>query len=81
MVFHSDWERRAFAIVVRLCEQGQFEWNEFQQQLVECIGDAERDDPQNPSRGYYDSWLASLEVLLRRRQLLEPLPHATQETW
>jgi nitrile hydratase accessory protein len=81
MVFLSDWERRAFAIVVNLADQGQFEWSEFQQQLIDCISDAERDDPQNPSRGYYESWLASLEALLRRKQLLEPLPHAARKAW
>ena len=70
MVFHDEWERRAFAIAVSLAEQGQFEWSEFQQQLIESIAKAEQDDPQNPSRGYYESWLASLEALLRKKQLL-----------
>ncbi len=79
MVFNSDWERRVFAIVVSLAEQGRFEWREFQQQLIDCIGDAEREDPQTPSRGYYESWLASLEALLRRKQLLEPAPPAARE--
>ena len=70
MVFHDEWERRAFAIAVSLAEQGQFEWREFQQQLIESIAKAEQDDPQNPSRGYYESWLASLEALLRQKLLL-----------
>lgn len=70
MVFHDDWERRAFAIAVSLADQGQFEWSEFQQQLITCIAEAEQGDPQNPSRGYYESWLVSLETVLRRKQLL-----------
>jgi nitrile hydratase accessory protein len=70
MVFHDEWERRAFAIAVSLAEQGQLKWSEFQQQLIECIAEAERGDPQSPSRGYYESWLASLEALLRKKQLL-----------
>jgi nitrile hydratase accessory protein len=81
LVFHNEWERRAFAIVVSLAEQGQLKWSDFQLQLIECISDAERDDPRNPSRGYYESWLASLEALLRRKQLLEPLPDAAREAW
>jgi nitrile hydratase accessory protein len=70
LVFHNEWERRAFAIAVSLAEQGQFEWREFQQQLIESIAEAERRDPQNPSRGYYESWLVSLEAVLRKKQLL-----------
>lgn len=70
MVFHQEWERRAFALAVSLAEQGQFQWSEFQQQLIESIADAERHDPQNPSRGYYESWLLSLETVLRKKQLL-----------
>jgi nitrile hydratase accessory protein len=72
MVFESDWERRAFAIVVSLAQQGRFEWGEFQQQLIDCINDAEREDVQGPGRGYYESWLAALEALLRKKRLLEP---------
>jgi nitrile hydratase accessory protein len=79
LVFHTDWERRAFAIVVSLAVQGRFEWREFQQQLIECISEAERDDPHNPSRGYYESWLASLEALLGKKQLFELLPDAARK--
>lgn len=75
LVFGNDWERRAFAIAVCLAEQGMFDWSEFQQQLIESVGEAERGDPQNPERGYYESWLMSLERLLARKQLLaRPAP-------
>jgi len=70
LVFHTEWERRAFAIAVSLAVQGQFEWSEFQQQLIESIAEAERGDPQNPSRGYYESWLVSLETVLRKKRIL-----------
>ncbi len=70
LVFHADWERRAFAIAVDLAEQGVFEWSEFQQQLSRAIAEAERDDPRHPSRGYYESWLVALEALLEEKRLL-----------
>ena len=69
MVFHNEWERRAFAIAVSLAEQGAYDWSEFQQQLIAAVAEAEKDDPMNPSRGYYESWLASLEALLREKEL------------
>jgi nitrile hydratase accessory protein len=71
LVFNDDWERRAFALAVSLAEQGLFEWQEFQQHLISSVGEAERDDPQHPARGYYESWLVSLERLLERKRLLE----------
>ena len=70
LVFHNDWERRAFALAVSLSEQGLYDWSEFQQQLIKAVGDAEKDDPRQPSRGYYESWLVSLEALLAEKKLL-----------
>lgn len=75
LVFHNDWERKAFAIAVDLAEQGVIEWSEFQQQLITAIAEAEQDDPQNPSRGYYESWLAALESLLAEKNLVVNLKH------
>jgi nitrile hydratase accessory protein len=66
LVFHDEWERRAFAIAVSLAEQGRFEWLEFQQQLIKAIALAESADAQRPSRGYYESWMAALEALLAK---------------
>jgi nitrile hydratase accessory protein len=70
MVFHDEWERRVFAIAVSLAERGELQWSEFQQQLIESIAESERADPRAPARGYYESWLVSLENLLRKKQLL-----------
>ena len=72
LVFHDEWERRAFAIAVSLAEQGRCDWSEFQQQLIKAIAEAEGNDAQNPSRGYYESWLIALEALLREKELLNP---------
>ena len=72
LVFHDEWERRAFAIAVSLAERGLYEWGEFQRELIKSIADAEGHDAQNPSRGYYESWLVSLEALLREKDLLNP---------
>jgi len=67
MVFHDEWERKSFTLAVSLSEQGLFEWHEFQSELISAIKDAEGDDPHHPSRGYFESWLVSLENLLEKR--------------
>jgi nitrile hydratase accessory protein len=69
LLFHADWERRAFALAVNLAEQGVFGWTEFQRQLIRAVADAERDDPLHPTRGYYESWLVALEALLEQKRL------------
>ena len=70
LVFHDEWERRAFAMAVSLAEQGVFEWNDFQRQLIKAVARAEEEDLLNPSRGYYESWLAALEAVLAEKQVL-----------
>ena len=70
LVFHDDWERRAFAKAVVLAESGQYEWPVFQRQLIAAIAAAEMEDPQNPSNDYYESWLQSLENILIEQGIL-----------
>lgn len=70
LVFHDEWERRAFAMAVALAESGQYDWREFQQQLIASIDEAEQGNPQNPTRDYYESWLLALETLLSERGIL-----------
>lgn len=73
LVFHDDWERRAFAMAVALCEQGHYPWETFRDQLIAEInatGDIEQQmSPQAP--GYYEHWLASLEKVLTQCGLLD----------
>lgn len=71
LVFHDEWERRAFAMAVSLAEQGLLEWKDFQHQLTKAVASAEEIDPLHPSRGYYESWLAALEAVLAEKQMLE----------
>ena len=68
-MFHDDWERRAFALAVSLCEEGHYEWAEFQAELIAAVSEAEGDNPMQPSRGYYESWLVALERLLDKSGL------------
>jgi nitrile hydratase accessory protein len=83
MVFHDEWERRAFAMAVALHEKGLFRWEAFQRALIAAIREAEarhpNTDPAAP--GYYEHWLRALETVLGDGELLAdqgvpPLEHA-----
>lgn len=73
LVFHDDWERRAFAMAVALCDRGHYPWETFREQLIAEInasGDLDKQlAPDAP--GYYEHWLNSLETVLRKCGLVE----------
>ena len=55
-VFNEPWEAQAFAMVVKLHEQGAFTWTEWAETLGAEIKSVERP--------YYESWLAALEKIV-----------------
>ena len=74
LVFHDNWERRAFALAVALCEQGHYEWDGFRQHLIASIA-SEDDTPEHPdpnAPGYYEHWLAALEKTLATIGMIPP---------
>jgi nitrile hydratase accessory protein len=77
LVFHDPWERKAFAMAVSLCEQGLYKWDEFRDCLIAEIAAAEQaagpHAPASALPSYYESWLAALEKLLRKKGIVLPL--------
>ena len=73
LVFHDNWERRAFAIAIALYEKGYYDWDDFRRILIDQI-DASGETALNPmpdNPGYYEHWLSSLEKLLTERHILD----------
>jgi len=71
-VFAEPWEAQAFALAVKLSEQGYFTWKEWAATLAEEIKAASiRGEPDDGSR-YYHHWLAALERLVAAKGLCEP---------
>lgn len=70
-VFSEPWEARAFAVAVALSEAGQFQWAEFQQNLIEEIDAAEKTG-RTTSGGadYYRYWLGALTRLLNAKGIV-----------
>ncbi len=68
-MFAEPWQAQAFALAVRLSEQGWFTWQEWAEALGEQIrAAAERGEPDDGSH-YYEHWLAALEQLVTAKGL------------
>jgi nitrile hydratase accessory protein len=70
-VFAEPWEAQAFALAVKLSEQGHFTWSEWAAALgAELEAAAERGEPDDGSH-YYEHWLAALERLVTEKGLTD----------
>jgi len=69
-VFKAPWEAQAFAMTLSLHQRGVFTWREWADALAaELAAVAARGEPDDGSR-YYQHWLAALEKLVARKQLI-----------
>jgi len=69
--FEEPWEAQAFALAVKLSEQGHFTWKEWVNTLAdELKAAADRGEPDDGSRYYY-YWLAALERLVTSKGPLD----------
>jgi nitrile hydratase accessory protein len=59
-VFEEPWQAQAFAMAVRLHEEGHFEWSEWASELGRQISS----DEAGHDGGYYEHWLSTLEVMV-----------------
>ncbi len=81
-VFAEPWQAQAFALAVKLSEQGHFTWKEWAAALAEELkAAAQRGEPDDGSR-YYQHWLAALERLVTTKDLSDPATLlARKEAW
>jgi len=68
--FREPWEAEAFALAVKLHEQGAFTWNEWAETLAEEIRQAQARGDPDLGDTYYRHWLAALERLVTAKGLL-----------
>ena len=81
-VFAEPWEAQAFALAVKLSEQGHFTWKEWAAALAdELKAAATRGEPDDGSH-YYQHWLTALERLVTAKGLSDPATLlARKEAW
>ena len=74
-MFAEPWQAQAFALAVKLSEQGHFTWKEWAATLAaELEAASKRGEPGGRSDDgshYYDHWLAALERLVQAKGLLD----------
>ena len=69
-VFKAPWEAQAFAMTLSLHTRGVFTWREWADILAaELAAAAARGEPDDGTH-YYRHWLAALEKLVARKQLV-----------
>jgi nitrile hydratase accessory protein len=64
LVFAEPWQSRAFGLAMALNAGGVFEWEDFRQQLIAAIAEAEREATDEEPFSYYRCWLLALERVL-----------------
>lgn len=81
-VFREPWEAQAFALAVKLSQQGYFTWKEWAAALAEELKDAaDRGEPDDGTH-YYEHWLATLERLVTAKGLSDSAALAARkEEW
>jgi len=81
-VFAEPWQAQAFAMAVKLAEQGHFTWKEWAEALAEEIRAAAARGETDDGTRYYHHWLAALERLVAAKGLSNPAEMvARKEAW
>ena len=81
-VFAEPWQAQAFALAVKLSEQGHFTWKEWAAALAAELKSAADQGQPDDGTHYYDHWLAALERLVTAKGLSDPAALvARKEAW
>jgi nitrile hydratase accessory protein len=70
-VFAEPWQAQAFALAVKLSEQGHFTWKEWSAALADELRVAASSGEPDDGSHYYDHWLAALEHLATAKGLAD----------
>jgi nitrile hydratase accessory protein len=68
-VFAEPWQAQAFALAIKLSEQGHFTWKEWAAALAAELKRAEERGEPDDGTHYYEHWVAALERLVTSKGL------------
>lgn len=71
VVFDEPWQAEAFALAVRLSEQGYFTWTEWAATLANELDAASERGEIDDGSNYYNHWLTALEKIVTAKGLLD----------
>ena len=71
LVFAEPWQAQAFALAVKLSDQGYFTWKEWAATLGDELKAAENRGEPDDGTHYYEHWLAALERLVVHKGLTD----------
>ena len=81
-VFAEPWQAQAFALAVKLSEQGYFTWKEWSVALADELKAVTNRDEPDGGLHYYEHWLAALERLVTAKGLSDRATLlARKEAW
>ena len=81
-VFAEPWQAQAFALAIKLSEQGYFTWKEWATALADELRAAARRGEPDDGSLYYHHWLDTLERLVTNKGLADPATLlARKEAW
>ena len=69
-VFREPLQAQAFALALKLHEQGLFTWTEWAEKLNHAIDTARAEGDPDLGNTYYHHWLATLEAVAADKQLV-----------
>ncbi|MCB8877027.1 nitrile hydratase accessory protein [Acidisoma silvae] len=70
-IFAAPWEAAAFAMAVKLCEDGHFTWPEWVSCYSAEIREHEAEAHPGQTIHYYEIWQEALESMLAQKGLLD----------
>jgi len=70
-VFAEPWEAQAFAMAVKLSEQGLFSWKEWATALAKELQNAANQGRPDDGSQYYVHWVSALERLVTDKSQIE----------
>ncbi len=81
-MFAEPWQAEAFALAVKLSEQGHFAWKEWAAALADELRTAASGGEPDDGSRYYHHWLAALERLVTAKGLANSADLAARkEAW